>query len=379
MDRSGAGPHHDAFQALNSDGPLGGKLERTHEVMRSHFPFLARIAVATYDPGSGVLSAFAHSSGDGEDPLAHYRARLTEAPSLARILDERRPRVINSLVTFEDDAPEHAVRLGRHGYVASYTMPMFYNDVFFGFVFFNSRERDVFTEEVLRQLDVFGHMIALLVINELSAARTLLAAVRTTIHITHQRDPETGSHLDRMSRYARLIATALADAHDLDDEFIEHVFMFSPLHDIGKIAIPDSILLKPGKLEAGERAVMNTHARKGREIIDELVENFGLDTLQHVDMLRNIAEFHHEAIDGHGYPSGRSGKQIPLEARIVAVADVFDALTSRRPYKEPWNIDEAFAALERLAGEQLDRDCVQALIARREEVERIRERYQESS
>lgn len=368
--------YHDTLEALNENIPLKEKLVQTHKVIQQHFPFIARIAVSVYDPKTTLLKSYLHSSGDG-DPLAHYQTTLDEAPSLKRILAEKLPRIINNSVTFNDGDQEHTRRMGRDGYSASYTMPMFYNGIFFGFIFFNADEKNVFSEEVLYELDVFGHLISLMIINELSTVSTLVAAVNTTTHITHQRDPETGSHLDRMSRYSRLIAISLADQYQLDDDFIEHVFMYAPLHDIGKIAIPDSILLKPGKLTDEETVIMKTHVDKGREIIDDLLSNFGLESMQHVDILRNIPQYHHEAVNGQGYPEGLQGEAIPLEARIVAVADVFDALTSERPYKKAWSNDEAFAALMRLAGSKLDRHCVNALIANRDEVEKIQQSFQE--
>ena len=221
-------------------------------------------------------------------------------------------------------------------------------------------------------------MISLMVINEITSLKTLTAAVKTTGKITHLRDPETGSHLDRMSRYSRLIANCLADKYQLDDIYIEHVFMFSPLHDIGKIGIPDNILLKPGKLDADEKLIMQTHSVKGREIIDEILSNFGFEHIQHMDVLRNIAEFHHEAVNGSGYPSGLKDDEIPLEARIVAVADVFDALTSKRPYKEAWNNDDAIETLQQLAGEVLDKDCVNALVENMDLVEQIQQQFKEN-
>jgi HD-GYP domain-containing protein (c-di-GMP phosphodiesterase class II) len=369
--------YQDTLEALNRNLPLRDKLIQTHRVVQKQLPFVARIAVALYDPKTNLLKTYLHSSGD-DDPLSRYHANLSEAPSLANILKEGRPRVINNMLTFESAGHEHTRRIGRQGYAASYTMPMFSNGAFVGFVFFNSYEKDRFTESVLNQLDVFGHLVALLVMNELTAMRTLVAAVTTTSHFTHVRDPETGTHLDRMSRYARLITRELAPRHKLDDDYIEHVFMYSPLHDIGKIAIPDRILFKPGPLDAQEGEIMRSHARKGREIIDEVLANFGLDAMQHVNILRNIAEHHHESVNGRGYPTGLKGADIPLEARIVAVADVFDALTSRRPYKDAWTNDEAFATLRRLAGQKLDAECVEALVRRREEVERIQEEFAEN-
>lgn len=370
-------PHQDILSALNDTTSLKERLVHCHRVVQAHFPFIARIAVTLYDPKTTVLRTYVHSSGE-DDPLSNYQAALDDAPSLKRILEEGHPRVVNNLVTFESGTHEHTRRVGRAGYAASYTLPMFYQGAFLGFIFFNSKQTDVFTEAVLVELDVFAHLISLMVVNELATLRALSAALGTVSHITHQRDPETGSHLDRMSRFARLIARGLAQRHQLDDAYIEHVFMFSPLHDIGKVAIPDRILLKAGALDEQERAIMNTHSEKGREMIDHMVANFGLGGLQHIDILRNIAQYHHEAMDGSGYPEGRRGEDIPLEARIVAVADVFDALTSQRPYKTAWSNDAAFDYLLRVSGEKLDRECVQALIDQREEVEAIQRQFAEN-
>jgi HD-GYP domain-containing protein (c-di-GMP phosphodiesterase class II) len=358
--------------ALGRDLPLQDKLLDIHRAVQARLPFISRIAVALYDPKTTTLKTYLHSSG-AEDPLSRYHALLAEAPSLELILRQGRPRVINNMLTFENARHEHTHRIGRAGYAASYTMPMFGNGIFFGFVFFNAMQVDVFSDLVLRELDLYGHLISLLIASEQSALRTLSSAVQSVRQLARVRDPETGSHLDRMSRYARLVALGVADRFGLDDEYIERVFMFSPLHDLGKLAIPDSIL----QLDHEERRVMRSHAQRGAEMIDQLIASFGLSTIQRVDMLRNIAAHHHEAIDGSGYPQGLRGEQIPLEARITAVSDVFDALTSARPYKTAWAVDDAFAHLLELAGRRLDRACVEALIARREEVEQIRAAFRE--
>ncbi len=276
------------------------------------------------------------------------------------------------------DQRVHSRRILDDGFRASYTLPMFMNQRLFGFVFFDSRRPGVFTADVLPDFDLFGHLVSFVMINELAAIRTLLAAIRTARDMTRQRDAETGRHVDRMARFSRLIALELADRHGFDDEYIEHVFMFAPLHDIGKIGVADDLLLKPGRLTADEMRLMRTHVDKGRELVDSMLRNFGLDSFQHVEMLLNIVQHHHEAPDGSGYPRGLTGSQIPIEARIVAVADVFDALTSSRPYKRPWSQVEAFVALERLAGSALDRDCVEALIRRADEVREIRRRFRDT-
>ncbi|MDH5425091.1 MAG: HD domain-containing protein [Gammaproteobacteria bacterium] len=369
--------HTDGLAVLSSNTPLKDKLVSAHNSLRANFPFIARVAVAIYDPATSILKTYIHSSGK-DNPLEHYQSSLEDAPSLKEILKKGKPRVINNMLTFENGKNEHTKRLGRQGYAASYTMPMFNNGVFFGFIFFNANETDVFTESVLQQIDIYGHIISLSVINEMASIQTLSAAIKTTGSFTHTRDPETGSHLDRMSRYSRLIATSLADKYNLDDSYIEHIFMFSPLHDIGKIGIPDNILLKPEKLNDAEKTIMQTHARKGRDMIDELLENFNLGTIEYISVLRNIAEFHHEAVNGSGYPCGKKGDEIPLEARIIAVADVFDALTSKRSYKDAWDNITAINTLKTMAGETLDRDCVNALISNIDEVEYIQQQFKEN-
>lgn len=292
-------------------------------------------------------------------------------------MQHRRPRLVQDLAIFAHGTHEHTKRLATKDYKASYTMPLYQSGTFIGFLFFNSLQPHPFVPKVLRQIDIYGHLIALMVINELTAIRTLLSAVRVARSMTHYRDIETGSHIDRTAHYARLIAREIAQNHNISDEQIEHIFMFSPLHDIGKIGIPDSILRKPGKLNEEETKVMMTHPEKGGEIINTILKDFGLGTFGHVDIMRNIAEYHHEAIDGSGYPKGLKGDEIPIEARISSVADIFDALTSHRAYKTPWSNEEAFAMLERLADTKLDRDCVEAMLNNIDKVVEIQQHFRD--
>lgn len=368
--------HQDILNELNYTTPLAQKLSVVHAVLKGEFSFIDRIAVAIYDHKTDLLKTYIHSTpNEKEPPLSHYQAKLGESTSLMEIVRHKRPRVVNNLALFASGRHEHTQRIRSFGYASSYTMPMYHNDAFYGFVFFNSYTKDGFSEAQLPRLDVFGHLISLLIINDQNSIHTLLSSVKVAQSITHFRDIETGNHLERMSRYARLIAVQLADHYDLDDEYIEHLYMFAALHDIGKIAIPDSILHKPGKLNAEERQVMNTHPSKGREIIDSILDNYGLKAFDHTDLLRNIAQFHHEAVNGRGYPAGLHGDDIPLEARIIAVADVFDALVSKRPYKEAWSNGKAISVLQEMASARLDAECVEALISNLDEVQRIQEQF----
>ena len=287
------------------------------------------------------------------------------------------PRVVDDLAVFAAGRGEHTRRILGHGYASSYTLPIIERTLLVGFVFCNSVHKGYFRGGVVEQVDVFSHLVAQLVCNELAALRALNAALRTSIGMVHARDPETGNHLERMARYTRLIARELVAREKcaFDDEQTEQLFKFSPLHDVGKIGIPDRILLKPGRLAADERAVMDTHPLIGRQMIDALIANFAFEAIPHIDILLQLVESHHETLDGTGYPKGLRGEEIPIEARIVAVSDVFDALTTARPYKEPWHNIHAFAMLRLLAIDKLDPDCVMALCSRERDVREIQTRF----
>jgi HD-GYP domain-containing protein (c-di-GMP phosphodiesterase class II) len=367
--------HQDHFSALNGNLPLSDKLTFVHELLKQRIDFIERIAVAIYDPQSDLLKTFVHSSG-GDSPLTLYSARLSDSETMQEIIKVGRPRLVNDLDVFSKVQAVHTRRIAEHQYKSSYTMPMYLNGEFFGFMFFNSYQKNAFNEESLHYIDMIGHMLSLLVMNELSAMRSLVATVKSAAGMTLHRDPETGAHLNRMSNYTRLIAREVAKKYQLNDEFVEHIFLFSPLHDLGKIGIPDNILLKPGKLTEAEYATMKTHTVRGGEIIDMMLKNIGMSGLPHAEILRNIALYHHEAVNGSGY-AGLKDKEIPIEAKIVAVADVFDALTSVRPYKEAWSNDKAFEFLQTMAGSMFNLDCVSALINCRREIELIQSKFKE--
>jgi HD-GYP domain-containing protein (c-di-GMP phosphodiesterase class II) len=367
--------HQDVLAALNGKLPLPEKIEYVHVSLKERYDFIDRISVVIYEPKTDLLKTFVHSS-DGDNPLNLYSAKLADSASLQQILKAGRPRVINDLELFNDVQAEHARRIAAQQYRSSYTMPMFMNGEFFGFLFFNSYRKNVFDETTLHYLDMVGRLVSLLAIHDITTTRSLQAIVKTTANMVQHHDVETGAHLDRMANYARLVVKEVAKKYSLNDDIVEYIFLFSPLHDIGKIGISDSILLKPGKLMEAEFDTMKTHTMKGGEIVNLMLENLGLDEFPHAGILRNIALYHHEAINGSGY-NGMKDEEIPIEAKIVSVADVFDALTSTRPYKEAWSNDKAFMFLQSMAGTKFDSDCVAALINCREEVEAIQKRFNE--
>ena len=370
-------PSEDPLRILNSPEPLGKKLEAIHAHLSLMFPEVVRVAVASYDRATDLLKTFIASSGP-KNILVYYDAKMAESPSLQEILDVGRPRVVNDMALFyHKGAHSHTQALQETGFRSSYTMPVYQDGTFWGFVFFNSLKTDAFPLESLPLLDVYGHLIGALATSEMLAVRVLAAAVRTAHDMVHFRDPETGAHIDRMSRYSRLIAMHLgaSGVYRINDRTIERIFEFAPLHDLGKIAIPDSVLLKQGSLTPKERELMKSHTTRGLAMVEEIARNFGLEHMEGLDLLRNIAEDHHETLDGQGYPRGLKGVEIPLEARIVAVADIFDALTSARSYKTAWSNQEAFATLRKLAKDKLDADCVEALILNEKKVNEIQAQF----
>lgn len=178
------------------------------------------------------------------------------------------------------------------------------------------------------------------------------------------RDPETGDHIQRMAHYSWMIAVRLG----LPPEQQQLILQAAPMHDVGKVGIPDHILLKPGKLDEDEFSVMKQHPVIGHQILSDSASPL-------LQMAAAIALSHHEKYDGSGYPLGLKADAIPIVGRIVAVADVFDALTSARPYKPAWEIERAVRFLREQRGLHFDPECVDAFLSQLDEVLVVRRRF----
>jgi len=181
------------------------------------------------------------------------------------------------------------------------------------------------------------------------------------------KDNETGMHVIRMSHYSRVLGLAAG----MNTEQADMLLNAAPMHDVGKIGIEDRIILKPGKLDAEEWAIMQTHCKIGAEII-------GDDSSELLKMAKIVAMTHHERWDGTGYPKGLKAEEIPRIGRIIAIADVFDALTSKRSYKQAWSVEDAIEQIKKDAGKHFDPYLVSLFIEALPEILSIKEKYQEN-
>jgi putative two-component system response regulator len=210
--------------------------------------------------------------------------------------------------------------------------------------------------------------------------RTQQVTVFSLAKLAESRDTETGEHLERMRCYAREVALHLREKRCFpelsSDSFVDALYQSSPLHDIGKVGIPDRILLKPGKLSREEFTIMKSHTLIGGDTLRAADIEAGQESF--LAMGRDIAYFHHERWDGTGYPMGLKGHQIPLAARIVAVGDVYDALTSKRPYKKAFSHEESRQIILEGRGTHFDPVIVDAFAACESNITVVRERFQDS-
>jgi len=196
-------------------------------------------------------------------------------------------------------------------------------------------------------------------------ARTRDVTILSLATLAETRDNETGAHILRTQRYVRALAEKLKDhprfADELDAETVDLLYKSAPLHDVGKVGIPDAILLKPGKLTDDEFVIMKTHASLGAEALEVAERELGSNSFMRY--AREIAATHHEKWDGSGYPNGLKGNDIPISGRLMAVADVYDALISKRVYKPAFTHDKAMGIIREGRGTHFDPDIVDALDA----------------
>ncbi len=363
---------------ISTTGNLQDRLGHLHDRLLETSPNIARIACAIYDPSIDTLKTFINSTRSG-NAISAYDFKLSSSPSLSSLARSKEVRVIHDINSSVKPGNKHSEWLLEQGYQSSFTVPIYDQGIFMGFVFFDSVNQDAFTLEVQRDLVLFSNLINMTLSAEFSKINSIKASALVAKEFANLRDFETGAHIERVARVTRVIAKAISHKYNLSDEFIEHVYLFSPLHDIGKIGIPDEILLKPGKLDDDEYTIMQTHVDKGVRIVEMILNDFNLKNLADSRVLLNIVGCHHEFVDGSGYPKGLSGDQIPIEAKITTVADVLDALASKRPYKSNWEMSACMREIRNMAdSNKLDKDCVAAVEDNYPEILAIMDTYKDT-
>lgn len=370
----------DLLERGYSSNSLESLLSETKTLLDPLVP-CQRIALAFLD-SSGYLIAENAISDHGPLRLTQGYSELIENTSLSQLVDSGEPRIIDDLRQVLADHKSPSTQLiVDEGYLSSLTVPIHFTMRCVGFVFLNADRVGAFNKEhVAHVLQVFSilknyvyhHYIVQLLLAETS---------RAFVGAMEKKDDETSAHIVRMSRYSHVIARGIAERYRqgllgpeyyLNEQMVREILWFAPLHDLGKIGIPDVVLFKTGAFDPPERAIMETHVTMGQKIISTLNDNLSkyLGTT-FLDTCTQIIAGHHEHWNGKGYPKGLAGFDIPLPARIVALADVFDALTSARPYKEAWSLDRAFALIKAERGEHFDPVIVDEFFRQESEILKI--------
>lgn len=372
------------IENINKNVPFKQILEYIFKTFSKYIPY-THIGVALIDETKNIIRATYGISDNHHLNLAS-RMRGIEAylasTSLLSVVEEGKERIINDLDEYLKGKPlkEYNRILLEEGIKSSITFPLKNNGKTIGIIFFSSNEKNAYKKEHIIFLKTLANSIVLSLEKDILIQDMVVSSTVALAELTEGRDPETGEHLYRMKKYSRMIAEFLSKEDKyrdiIDIEYIDNIERFSPLHDIGKVAIRDDILLKPGKLTKEEFEIMKTHAVYGAKVLkkaDEALEKKGTSIFK---MAIEIAEGHHEKWDGSGYPYGKKGKEIPLPARIVAVADVFDALTSKRPYKEAFSFEDSIKMIIDGSGKHFDPFIVDVFI---KNIHAVKARYKNLS
>ncbi|MDK2868612.1 MAG: hypothetical protein PWP38_2927 [Clostridiales bacterium] len=371
-------------ERINASGSFSETLRDIYESFSHYLPYTyIGIALLKEDDPTQIVASY----GIGEEhhpglakALLRYETKLHET-SLGKIMETNKPRVINDLDAYfkTHEMREYSRIIMRHGIKSSITLPLRANEMPLGFIFFSSNQKNVYQDKHIEYLKLISNSIALSFEKNIFSEELVYSSVLALAKLSEARDEDTGEHLKRMSHYVGVIAEALSETDRykdiIDQNFITNIVRFSPMHDIGKVGVPDYVLLKPGKLTAEEFEIMKFHTIYGANVLNEAEMNVRRSGRSLFQMGIAIALNHHEKFDGSGYPNGLKGESIPLEARIVSVADVFDALLSKRPYKEPFTIEETLRIINEGRGKHFDPFIIDVFNANLERLMTIQHLY----
>lgn len=344
------------------DKGIASILDDLFSLARSTYPSLSRFSVALV--GDNKASNYYVSDLLSDCSVYDYSEQELQSHSaLARISVTQSVRVIDDLALITPT--QRLKRLLQRGHKSSYTSPISYKDVNLGFVFLNASQTAFFhSQEVQRDMAFFTQTISNLFIQQHASQRHFQSSLNVALNMGHARDPETAEHLVRMGKYSELLARLLsAQKSEITHQFVHRIRLYAPFHDIGKYRIPDDVLFSTKRFTPSERNIMNMHTIYGEEMINDVVSISDSNAIsdEEIQFIKNIIRHHHERFDGKGLPDSLSYENIPLEARIVTLADVFDALLSQRAYKQAWPTSKVMNYVEENSGLLFDPDCVKAL------------------
>lgn len=293
-------------------------------------------------------------------------------------------RIINDYKAYSKKHPKSVPikMIFQEGLMSSLACPLTLNNQGMGAIIFSSKQPDCYSENHVPMAKLIANCMAISLEKNLLMNNRLLSSIAQFARLVESKKNAAGFHIERIQNYSRIIAETLAGKKKyiniIDRQFIEDIYTFSPLHDIGKIGIADGILLKPGKLTAEEFEIIKQHTVIGTELLRKATDTLSQNGMTYFDMAIQIAESHHEKYDGSGYPFGLAGDDIPLSARIVAVADVFGALTSKRVYRSAYDIEASMQIIDKESGISFDPDIVDTLNENIEQIVKMYKRYQEN-
>lgn len=336
------------------------------------------------DEGEALEASYGVSDGTVSglpDNLMGVKTMLKDT-SLGKILETGNARIINDYEEYVrgKEIKDYTASVLEAGIKASITLPLKVNNRAVGVIFFSSKEKNVYTIEHIEILKTLANSLAISFEKNIFVDHLIYSSILALAKLAEARDEDTGDHLERMKKYSRLIAQLLYEdsryKEQISPGYINDMEMFSPMHDIGKVGIPDGILLKPDKLTADEFEEMKYHTIYGARVLAAAEENMLRSGRSIFKLGIEIAKNHHERWNGLGYPEGLAGERIPLSARIVAVADVFDALTSKRPYKEPFPFEMSFNMVIEGSGKHFDPEIVRVFAQNKDRIFELYESFQ---
>lgn len=359
-------------------GTLSQQLIKVLHKLQPEFPQIERISFALYDSNTDQLKTYADSCEFCSGLLRHYERKFSELPSLKECAETHQFRVISNFESELNMSSEHNQWLMQQGLKSSLTVPAYIENDLIGFIFINASKTDYFTDDVLDKLTPYIELIVQASSWEYETIHTIFDAANSKIQRQPKHMAQLKDHQKRMHYYTSLIANGVATIYELNDEDIENITLFSRFHDIGKLSIASSVLQKSENLQKSEKDKVYEHIEKGINIVDEIISKTGCSSHASLNILKEIISYYQERLNGSGYPFGLQGEQIPVSARIIAVANIFDALTSHRPYKQACSVAYALLELEKMvASGEIDNHCVNALRRHQQKLSEVINEYPE--